>query len=89
MSTKFECPIDCPHQSDDGRLAVVVSLVSRVTLPILTGLLVSFHFYSIVSKENRALSQQEAGGGLIALFLAYQPTLFAEAMRFAANKYLK
>ncbi len=89
MSDKFQCPIECPHQSDDGRLATVLALASRITLPLVTCAIVGFYFNSIVAKENRALNQQEVTVGLVSLFLSYQPTLFAEALRFAANKYLK
>lgn len=86
---KWACPIECPHQSDDGVLAVVLSATSRVTLPILTCAIVAFYFNSIVTKENRALNQQEAIVGLAALAISYQPTLFSEALRIAAQKYLK
>lgn len=86
---KFQCPIECPHQSDDGNLASAITLISRITLPVLTCAIVAFYFNSITSKEDRALNQHEATVGLISLFLSYQPTLFAEAVRFAANKYLK
>jgi len=86
---KYECPGDCPFQADEGKAAILLSLASRITLPIVTCAIVAFYFNSIVSKENRALNQQEAIGGVAALFFAYQPTLIAETLRVAAQKYLK
>ena len=89
MTPRYQCPNECPFQSDDGKLAMVLAVASRVTLPIVTCAIVGFYFNSITTKENRALSQQEAAGGIAALFFAYQPTLIAETLRFAASKYLK
>lgn len=89
MADRYHCPIECPHQADDGKVTMILSIVSRVTLPIVTCAIVGFYFNSIVTKENRALSQQEAIGGIAALFFAYQPTMIAEVLRIAAQKYLK
>jgi hypothetical protein len=81
--------MECPYQTDDGKLAAALSLASRITLPLVTCVIVGFYFNSITTKESRAINQQEAIVGLGALFFAYQPTLMSEVLRFAANKYLK
>lgn len=86
---KYQCPIDCPHQADDGKLSVALSLISRITLPISTCILVGFLFHSIATKEDRAITQQEFIVGAAALVVSYQPTLMIAVVEAALSKYLK
>jgi hypothetical protein len=90
MSRKiWDCPQECPFQSDDGAISTSLSILSRVTLPILTAAIVGFHFWTITDKENRALTTNEFVIGASALFMAYQPTLFQVAVKAIAKKYFK